>query len=128
MRFFKIVICGNVQVGKTSIRRRYIGEGFKKNYILTLGADFAVTTYKSAKIQIWDLAGQEGFQFLLKEYYRGANAGIVVFDVTRRETLQNLSYWLENFVLTKSGNRVPLLIVGNKIDLRSQNDDSITTN
>ena len=128
MRFFKIVICGNVRVGKTSIRRRYLGEGFQKNYILTLGADFAVTTYKYAKMQIWDLAGQEGFQFLLKEYYRGANAGIVVFDVTRRETLQNLSYWLENFVLTKSGNRVPLLIVGNKIDLRSQNDDSVTTN
>ena len=128
MRFFKIIICGDVLVGKTSIRRRYLGQGFQTNYILTLGADFAVTTYRDAKMQLWDLAGQVGFQFLLKEYYRGAHAGIVVFDVTNRETIQTLSYWIENFVLTKSGNRVPLMIVGNKIDLRSEGSDSISTN
>ncbi|MHA2100875.1 MAG: Rab family GTPase [Candidatus Kariarchaeaceae archaeon] len=128
MRLFKIVICGDIAVGKTSIRRRYLGEGFQTNYILTLGADFAVTNYKDTKLQIWDLAGQEGFQFLLKEYYIGAHAGIVVFDVTNRETLKKLSYWIENFALTKSGDKVPMIIVGNKIDLRTADDDTITTN
>jgi small GTP-binding protein len=128
LRFFKIIICGDVRVGKTSIRRRYLGKGFQTNYILTLGADFAVTNYKDAKLQIWDLAGQEGFQFLLKEYYRGAHAGIVVFDVTNRASLHKISYWIENFALTKGGDRVPLIIVGNKIDLRSENTDDVSTN
>ncbi|MFX0182726.1 MAG: ADP-ribosylation factor-like protein, partial [Candidatus Hodarchaeota archaeon] len=77
MKFiFKVVLIGDGAVGKTSIRRRYMGEGFRADFMATMGADFAYLKTKvddnEIEWQIWDLAGQPAFRNVMKAYYRGS--------------------------------------------------------
>ena len=73
MHVFKVLLCGDGGVGKTSIRRRYLGQSFKKEYIVTMGADFATIEIKVANqtcwFAIWDIAGQEIFENLRPVFY-----------------------------------------------------------
>ncbi len=125
---FKLCLIGDGAVGKTSLRRRFLGEGFTKKHIATLGADFAVKTISITcpdnkryriKFQIWDLAGQQRFNMVRGQYYLGANGIIAVFDVTRPETLENLPHWFKE--VKKHLTQDPIyVIVGNKIDLRTK--------
>ena len=75
-RIFKICLLGEGAVGKTALRQRYLGEGFKQSYAMTIGADFAVkrVTIDNQEFisQIWDLAGQVRFSSVREVYYRGA--------------------------------------------------------
>jgi small GTP-binding protein len=123
---FKICLIGNGYVGKTSIRRKYIGEGFRSNYIPTLGVDFAqkitTTDEGNARLVIWDIAGQTQFQSLRKRYYEGCSGLILVYSVVDRESFDNASKWLveahgymQEFPI--------LLIVANKVDLRTYYPD-----
>ncbi len=125
---FKLCLIGDGAVGKTSLRRRFLSEGFTKRHLSTLGADFAVKTisvtcprnmiYK-VKFQIWDLAGQQRFNMVRGQYYLGANGIIAVFDVTRPETLENLPHWFNE--VKKHLKEDPMyIVVGNKIDLRKE--------
>jgi small GTP-binding protein len=124
--FYKVVLVGDAAVGKTSLRLRYLGEGFRKEYMSTLGADFAVKTHKDTQIQIWDLSGQMNFRLIIKGYFQGAHGVIVVCDVTRRETLENITNWIDEF-LEINGELVPTIILANKIDLRDDEIESIET-
>ncbi|MFX1252810.1 MAG: Rab family GTPase [Promethearchaeota archaeon] len=116
---FKIVLGGDGAVGKTSLRKNYMGEGFDTEYLQTMGADFALFETKldttTIKYQIWDLAGQPLFEEVVKGYYEGCNGAILVYDVTRPESLDNLKNWIEN--LFNHGGLMPIVIVGNKIDI-----------
>jgi small GTP-binding protein len=119
---FKVCLIGDGYVGKTSIRRKYIGEGFRSNYIPTLGVDFAQkyteTKDGNARLVIWDIAGQTQFQSLRRRYYEGCSGLILVFSVVDRESFDNASKWLveaHGFIEEFP----PLLIVANKIDLRT---------
>jgi small GTP-binding protein len=120
---FKICLIGDGYVGKTSIRRKYLGQGFRSNYIPSLGVDFAQKTVihddeESVRLVIWDIAGQPQFQSLRKRYYDGCSGLILVYSVVDRESFDNASKWLveaKGFM-----EQFPaLIIVGNKIDLRS---------
>lgn len=120
-RQFKVCLIGDGYVGKTSIRRQYLGTGFKASYLPTLGVDFAHTTlmYDGTKTQlvIWDIAGQPLFKSLRKRYYQGCSGLILVYSVVDRDTFDNASKWLveaHGFL----GELPPLIVVGNKIDLR----------
>ena len=119
---FKVCLIGDGYVGKTSIRRKYIGEGFRSNYIPTLGVDFAqkITSTKdgNTRLVIWDIAGQSQFQSLRKRYYEGCSGLILVYSVVDRESFDNASKWLvEAHGYMK---KFPvLIIVANKIDLRA---------
>lgn len=124
---FKIIILGDPKVGKTTLRLRYIGEGFRKEYISTLGADFAITTYGEYILQIWDLAGQDTFEILTKRFYKGAQGVIIVFDITNHESMNHLENWIDKFK-ENEGKLVPLVIFGNKIDLRDGTENSILHN
>ncbi len=129
---FKICLIGDGYVGKTSIRRKYLGQGFRSNYIPSLGVDFAQKTVmydeeESVRLVIWDIAGQPQFQSLRKRYYEGCSGLILAYSVVDRESFDNASKWLveakgfmEDFPA--------LIIVGNKIDLRSYHpkEDIIT--
>ncbi|MHA2026783.1 MAG: Rab family GTPase [Candidatus Thorarchaeota archaeon] len=123
---FKVCLIGDGYVGKTSIRRKYIGEGFRSNYIPTLGVDFAqkYTTTKEgdARLVIWDIAGQTQFQSLRKRYYEGCSGLILVYSVVDRESFDNASKWLvEAHGYMKE---IPsLTIVANKVDLRGYYPD-----
>ena len=122
----KVVFIGNDGVGKTSIAKRYIGLGFDVQYKSTIGADFYVMKdeYTFDRIGkytfywiIWDLAGQKYFNVVRPIYYNKARAAIVVFDVCRPETFRAVPQWIAEF-WRYSGGKYPLILVGNKIDLR----------
>ncbi len=125
---FKICVVGDGGVGKTAIIERYIGQSFRAGYKLTIGAEIKVYTQNidgiDIKFQIWDLAGQERFRFVRSSFYRGSHAVIMVFDLTKIETLFNLFSWKQE-VLTNIGQKVPLIILGNKNDLKNKVEDHI---
>ncbi len=133
IRRIKIVLGGDGAVGKTSIRRRYLGEGFTQQYLQTLGADFALkeTVLKDGNIrfrwQIWDLAGQPAFHEVRKAYFKGCLGALVVYDVTRPETLENAEKWCEDIWENSSyQEKIPIVLIGNKIDLRDTVNDALT--
>lgn len=126
----KIVLAGDGAVGKTTLRRRYLGEGFQASYLMTIGADFAVKTVdvseRTIKFQLWDLAGQPRFQVVREMYYRGALGGLLIFDVTRWDSFKNLPHWLEELWRSNGRGAVPVVLVGNKTDLRMEGPDFIS--
>ena len=120
----KIALCGEQFVGKTSIRRRYLGEGFKLDYYTTLGTDFSikrqVVNGRNVELQIWDVAGQPLFKELRKKFFIGVNGAILVFDLTNPDTLHELSNWITELFQVNIGTRIPIVLVGNKKDLVDQ--------
>ncbi|MFX0049782.1 MAG: Rab family GTPase [Candidatus Hermodarchaeota archaeon] len=120
----KIILIGDGAVGKTSIRRQYLGEGFKQDYQMTIGADLAAkkssiiyTGGRQIKFVIWDLAGQPRFSNVRKAYYMAAVGALVVFDMTRMESLQNIVLWMNELWRNNGSGPVPLIVLGNKKDL-----------
>jgi small GTP-binding protein len=120
-RQFKVCLIGDGFVGKTSIRRSFLGSVFKRSYIATLGVDFAQKTFVMGKtpiyLLIWDIAGQPLFQGLRRRYYEGCSGLLLTYSVVNRESFDNASKWLveaHGFM----GELPPLIIIGNKIDLR----------
>lgn len=120
----KVILIGDGAVGKTSIRRQYLGEGFRDDYQMTIGADLAAKTsdviYSGGKIikyLIWDLAGQPRFSNVRKAYYMSAFGGIVVFDMTRPESFQSIVSWMNELWRNNGRGPIPLIVLGNKADL-----------
>ncbi|TFH03952.1 MAG: GTP-binding protein [Candidatus Thorarchaeota archaeon] len=131
-RQFKVCLIGDGYVGKTSIRREYLKEGFKRSYIPTLGVDFAQKSLlfegNPTNLVIWDIAGQVAFQSLRRRYYEGSSGIILVYAVDDRKSFDSASKWLveaHGFMKTLP----PLMIVGNKTDLRHtlRQQDIVTT-
>lgn len=120
----KVVLIGDGGVGKTSIRVQYIHRRFTSNYKATIGADFITKDVhledgKSVSMQIWDTAGQERFQSLGIAYYRGADACIIVFDVTNPDSFNHVLNWQHEFIdkaYLKDPSTYPFILIGNKID------------
>jgi small GTP-binding protein len=117
----KILFIGEGGVGKTSLLRRYTWNTFDENMKLTVGVDFAAKNIEHgewrATLQIWDLAGQIRFRDLATSYFKGARLAIAVFDISSRYTMERLDDWIMH--LEQSVRGCPLVIVGNKADLRS---------
>ena len=126
----KIVLIGDAAVGKTSIRQRYLGKGFQREHLATLGADFAATTRTideyNVKYQIWDLAGQQMFKNVRPRFYKGCFGSLAVFDITRKDTFQNLTSWIEELYKCSGRGVVPVIILANKTDLKSEREVKIT--
>jgi small GTP-binding protein len=101
-RAYKIVLIGDPEVGKTSIRRKYMGKSFRADYLKTLGADFAAQKVnvegESVLLTIWDLAGQSIFHGMRSSFYHGCKCALVVFDVTNPKTLEHCFKWTEEAV------------------------------
>ncbi|MCG3220955.1 MAG: GTP-binding protein [Candidatus Heimdallarchaeota archaeon] len=125
----KLVLIGDAAVGKTSIRQRYLGKGFQREHLATLGADFAATTRNiddySVKYQIWDLAGQPMFKNVRPRFYKGCFGSLAVFDITRKETFQNLTSWIEELYQCSGRGVVPVIILANKTDLKDEREVTI---
>ncbi len=125
---FKIVLMGDGSVGKTSLRRSYMGEGFKAQYMITIGADFAVKKMSLAgghdvSIQIWDLAGQDHFKNVRSTFYRGAQGALAVYSTVERSSFDNIHSWFDE-CWTNAGKKIPTVLIGNKTDLREQFADN----
>jgi small GTP-binding protein len=122
-RMFKIVLIGDVAVGKTSLRRNYLGQRFRTSHIATLGVDFAQRYVQldgvTSRVVVWDLAGDHSYENVRKHYYAGANGIVLVYSVVDRTSFENTSRWLlEAF---KYIDRLPpTAIIGNKTDLRDE--------
>jgi len=117
---FKLLLIGDTGVGKSSILLRFTDDLFE-DLSPTIGVDFKVKVMqvnrKKVKLTIWDTAGQERFRTLTSSYYRGAHGVILVYDVTRRETFDNLKdIWLREVEMYSSERQVVKMLVGNKID------------
>ncbi len=130
---FKVVVVGNGSIGKTSLIRRFVHDKFEKEYLMTIGTE--VTKYNGEvdgneiTFIIWDLAGQQGFAQMRKNFYNGANAAIVVFSHepgdTGDKSLTSIPTWLED--ITKFSGKIPTILFGNKIDL-IDNDELASNN
>jgi Ras-related protein Rab-7A len=119
----KVIILGDSGVGKTSLMNQYVQRKFSREYKATIGADFLVKEVmideKLVTLQIWDTAGQERFQSLGVSFYRGAEACVLVYDVTDAKTFENLESWMDEFqvhAVPKEKSTFPFLVVGNKVD------------
>lgn len=117
---FKIVLIGDSAVGKSNLLARYARNEFYPNSKSTIGVEFQTQTMeidgKEIKAQIWDTAGQERFRAVTSAYYRGAVGALVVYDISRRQTFDNISRWLDE-LHSHSDMNVVTVIVGNKTDL-----------
>jgi len=116
----KIILLGDSGVGKTSLLRQFVQGKFENRYKATIGADFFTHEQevdgRKVTFQIWDTAGQERFQSLGSAFYRGADACMLVFDITSSESFQHVSSWLQEFTL-QAGKR-EVILIGNKADLQ----------
>ena len=124
----KVVLIGLATVGKSTIRERYLGIDFRPAYLQTVGADFTmkeqiVEGTQSVILQIWDLAGQQGFSNIRESFYKGTDGAILVFDVNNQNSAESIKDWIKELSLQKKNN-IPLLLVGNKIDLRDSHSIS----
>ncbi|RLI54384.1 MAG: hypothetical protein DRP09_13165 [Candidatus Thorarchaeota archaeon] len=123
----KTVLIGDGAVGKTSLRRNYLGEEFIEGHLATIGVDLATKrvlfNQEVIKLIIWDLAGQPTFEKVRGHYYAGCNGIILVYAVDNRESFDNASKWLVE-AYKNMGPLPPTVIVGNKIDLRTSLDKS----
>jgi len=119
-QLIKILVVGDSGVGKTCLLRRFNDEPFVEFHMTTIGLDFAVKTIstqgKRLKLQIWDTAGQERFQSITQSFYRGADAMLLVFDVTNDESFQNCERWLKGIKQHTAGTP-ELMLIGNKVDV-----------
>jgi Ras-related protein Rab-1A len=120
---FKVLIIGNSGVGKSCLLLRFAEDMFSDNYISTIGVDFKIRKLdlegKSIKLQIWDTAGQERFRTITKSYYRGSNGIVVVYDITDRESFDQVQHWMSEIDAHASAD-VCRLLVGNKADLNDK--------
>ncbi len=118
---FKIVLLGDQGVGKTSLRRMISGESFNEKYLKTLGVEIKTVKLKSdsydAELVIWDLAGDAEFREIRKSYTTGVAGCVLVLDVTREIDIENTLWWLEDILKIVINRKVPIALVGNKIDL-----------
>lgn len=130
MAVLKIALIGDGGVGKTAIRERYLGKGFKAQYLLTIGADFAMRDDKingqAVRFQIWDLAGQQRFDAVREVYYKGSVGALLVYDVTRPDSYFNTPKWINELWSNNGRGRVPIVVVANKIDMRELSDDTVS--
>ena len=117
---FKLIVIGDSGVGKSCLLSRYDGDPFEECFIGTIGLDFRVRTItlrgKRIRLQIWDTAGQECFRPITTHYYRGTHGALICYDITNKESFDNIKMWLQEFS-RHSRENVPRILVGNKSDL-----------
>jgi len=118
---FKVILVGESGVGKSNLYNRYMKGSSDEDLQPTIGIEWAYKAYKIedkiVKIQIWDTAGQERYRAMTRQYYRGAHGAVLVYDITRKQTFQELESWIQE-VKNSSGNPdIEIILVGNKCDL-----------
>jgi small GTP-binding protein len=123
VRGCKLVLLSDSGVGKTCIISRYISGTFDENSATTNGASYCSKNVnyeklgKNLLLDIWDTAGQEKYKALTKFFYKDAAVCILVYDITRKETFDNLKNFWYSQLKENSGSNVVLGVAGNKCDL-----------
>ncbi|BFI43559.1 Ras-related protein Rab-11A [Marchantia polymorpha subsp. ruderalis] len=118
---FKVVLIGDSGVGKSNLLSRFTRNEFSLESKSTIGVEFATRSInvdsKLIKAQIWDTAGQERYRAITSAYYRGAVGALLVYDITRHVTFENVERWLKE-LKDHTDSNIVVMLVGNKSDLR----------
>lgn len=128
---FKIVVCGDPGSGKTSTVLRFTDNAFKRTYMPTIGVNISEKHIQVGKSNvnfiIWDVAGQSKFQMMRTHFYTGAEAVLLIFDLTREKTFQSISNWHQDILTSLGGRNIIKIgfILGNKKDLVDERKVSI---
>ena len=124
----KVVLVGDVGVGKTCIIERYIHGSYNPETESTITSTYSFKKVnfekynKSISFDIWDTAGQEIYRALAKNFYLNASIGILVYDITRRSTFEGLqNYWYDQLKSCGEENMI-FAVAGNKSDLYSKEE------
>ncbi|UJG40250.1 MAG: GTP-binding protein [Candidatus Heimdallarchaeum aukensis] len=133
---YKIITIGSAFVGKTSLARRYAMNTFSYSYIPTMGVSWLtkslsltkdelnenlskniLTDDVNVRISLWDTGAQEIFGFVRQKYFLGAKVAIVVYDITKTSTFDDVSFWVSE--IKKKCSEIPIILCGNKSDLKN---------
>ena len=118
----KILTAGEGGVGKTTLLHRFVEGQFSAETQMTIGVEFFLKETeidgKQCTLQLWDFGGQERFRFLLESYVLGAKGALLMFDLTRPFTLNNLEQWVH--LVRKSDPQLPIIFLGTKNDLTEE--------
>ena len=122
---FKLILIGDSCVGKSNILSKYLKNEFDQSSKATVGVEFGTKTVemndKKIKIQIWDTAGQERYRSITSAYYKGAKGAFIVYDITRRNTFDNIDKWISD-LKTNGDNNISIMLIGNKSDLNDKRE------
>lgn len=117
---FKILLLGDSGVGKSSLLLRYTKDQFMQDIRSTIGVEFGVKYLKidnlQLKVQIWDTAGMERYSSITSSYYKGAKGVIIVYDICKKKSFENIDRWINDFK-AKADEDAVILLIGNKSDL-----------
>jgi small GTP-binding protein len=124
----KVCMLGDPAVGKTSLIRKYVLNQFDSRYVSTIGTEVSKKDIEvefvdsehgkqnyNLTLAIWDIIGQKEYRTLISRFYKNANGALIVFDLTRDDTLSNIKEWTSS--LFGAIGKVPVVFVGNKFDL-----------
>lgn len=117
---FKVLLLGDAGVGKTSLIMRFVHNKFKSDYLLTIGMN--VSSYQlevdgtPVNLSIHDIGGQKRFEDFRKIFYKGSSGAIIVYDITRDTSFQNVTHWVQE-LREECKHATQLVLVGNKVDL-----------
>ena len=120
---FKFIVIGNAFVGKSNIIYRFTQGKFEEKYKMTINLEFSFKNLKINdkiyRVQLWDTAGQEEFQSISRGYYKSGVCTLVVYDITNRDSFNNIGTWVEE-CKNNGPSTISLVLVGNKTDLEDK--------
>jgi len=119
---FKMVVLGDPGVGKTSTILRFTDKAFNRTYLPTMGTNITNKSFRVdnniAEIILWDIAGQSKFQVMRKYFYQGAEAIMLIFDLTNQTSFESIPEWYKDIKKNITENQIFVgYILGNKLDL-----------
>ena len=121
---FKIVLVGDYGVGKSTSIHRFVEDKFRANYVPTLGVQITKKSFEidehSIDLMIWDVAGQDRYLMVRQRFYDGAQGILMLYDITRKSSLDNIKRWHKEVI--KHTGSIPVILIGNKIDLEDKRE------
>ena len=115
----KVLLCGTVTSGKTELIKRFIKSRFQTDYKLTVGVDILtkdieLTDDNVCTLSIWDIGSQERFSFIRSTFYKGAAGAIIVFDLSKPDTWDEIKKWRTE--VKHFAGDVPIILIGNNFE------------
>ncbi len=121
----KIITLGDSKVGKSSLIVQYLDNKFSINYLSTIGFDLkhkqiTLKDGTDVRLKLFDTAGQERYRSVADSYIKKANGILLIYDITEKESFQNIENWLESIREEMGDKLLPIILVGNKSDLKNE--------